>query len=149
MSSLMVCSLSSLLYIQQCVSVIRPRLHSDPPDSPHHGPAIRAFRSVYGLPCHTRRDEGADGGPPSPSTCLSKIRAGSFLWPLILGFKATKDQAADRKHGHESPWGARHVIHILGPVFRWQSCHDITAKNKSFAGSAIVGFRFNGRYPDG
>lgn len=25
-----------------------------PPDSPHHDPAIRVSRSLYGLPCHSR-----------------------------------------------------------------------------------------------
>lgn len=140
------------VHLTECMSVIRPHvsiptLLTAPPWPSHMCFQTRLWPSLSQTPyCG---DEGADGGLPSLSTCLSKIRAGSFLWPLILGFKVTKNRAADRKHGHESPWGARHVTHIPGPVFRSQSCHDITAKNKSFPGSAIVGFRFDGRYPDG
>ncbi len=79
---------------------------------------------------------------PSPSTCLSKISAGSFLCPLILGFKTAKGQAADRKNSHESPRGTRHATHTPDPICQSRSCHDITAthsKNKSFLGLAIVG----------
>lgn len=41
-------------------------------------------------------DEGADGGQPNLSTCQSKINPSSFLYPLILSFKATNGQAAGR-----------------------------------------------------
>lgn len=67
---------------------------------------------------------------PSPSTCLSKISCGSFLWPLSLSFKATKGQAADGKSGREGLRGCggpRRASHTLTTVCQARSCRDITA----------------------
>lgn len=95
--------------------------------SPHHDPCIRVSRPLYyGLPCGALwwQQQPCHGGwcrcwwrLPSPSTYLSKISPGSFLCPLILGFKATKGQAADRKNSHESPQGARRSSHTSRALF--------------------------------
>lgn len=155
-----ICSLNACLSTCYCTFNSRPISHLT--TCPHADPLTALTMTqpyVFPDPCMACPVTAAVPlwwrcwwGLPSPSTCLSKISAGSFLCPLILDFKTTKGQAADRKNGHESPRGARHAKHTPDPMCQAQSCHDIIvshSKNKIFLGLAIVGLRFDGWYPGG